>query len=244
VDPTIDAAATAVVNKQGLVLVAAAGNAGDDACGSSPAHLAGVITVGATDQSDFRWYNSNYGSCVKLFAPGVEIPSADYTSANGATYGDGTSWAAPHVAGVAAFLLANNVPASDILTRLVADSSVGVVNDPGVGSPSNLLFKRPVVTAISNGVPVSVNDVKGGIKNFSLVVPSGRPSVVFSISGGTGDADLYVRYGAVPETYVYHCRPLRAGNNESCSFTSPAGGTWYIQLRAYSTYSTTLKGQY
>jgi serine protease len=244
IDPTIDAAATAVVNRQGLVLVAAAGNAGEDACGSSPAHLAGVITVAATDQSDFRWLNSNYGSCVKLFAPGVEIPSADHTSDDDATLGDGTSWAAPHVAGVAAFLLANNIPASDILTKLIADSSVGVVTDAGPGSPNNLLVKRPVATAIPNGVPVSVNDIKDGIKNFSLVVPSGRPSVVFSISGGTGDADLYVRYGAVPETYVYHCRPLRAGNNETCSFTNPKVGTWYIQLRAYAAYSTSLKGQY
>ncbi|MCW9018559.1 MAG: PPC domain-containing protein, partial [Kangiellaceae bacterium] len=40
-----------------------------------------------------------------------------------------------------------------------------------------------------------------------------------------------------PTTSQYDCRPYRWGNSESCSFTNPAEDTWYISVRAYSTYS-------
>jgi hypothetical protein len=43
-----------------------------DACGISPANVPGAITVGATDASDNRWAYSNYGTCVDLYAPGVQ----------------------------------------------------------------------------------------------------------------------------------------------------------------------------
>ena len=62
-------------------------------------------------------------------------------------------------------------------------------------------------------------------------------SVTFAISGGSGDADLYIRYGSSPSTTAFDCRPYVAGNTETCTFSNPAAGTWHIGLNAYSPYS-------
>ncbi|MFE8596445.1 M4 family metallopeptidase [Archangium violaceum] len=104
----------------------------------------------------------------------------------------------------------------------------------------------PVVNPLSNGVPVSsLSGSSGNKKYYSLEVPAGQTSLAFEISGGTGDADLYVRSGAVPSASTYDCRPYASGNAESCPFPNPAAGTWYVMLNAYSAYSgVTLKGTY
>ncbi len=67
---------------------------------------------------------------------------------------------------------------------------------------------------------------------FSVVPGSPFTAV---LSGGTGDADLYVRFGAAPTTTSYNCRPYRTGNNETCSLTVPAGTTRaYVMVRGYT----------
>ncbi len=78
---------------------------------------------------------------------------------------------------------------------------------------------------------------------YSVTVPAGTTSLVFNISGGTGDADLYVRLGAAPTTTTYTCRPYTGGNAETCTITNPAAGSiYYANVRAYSAYSgVTLK---
>jgi len=73
---------------------------------------------------------------------------------------------------------------------------------------------------------------------YTVTIPSGTTSLVVNISGGTGDADLYVRAGAAPTTSSYNCRPYRSGNTETCTINNPtAGTTYYIGVRAYSSYS-------
>ncbi|MCL1634417.1 M4 family metallopeptidase [Luteimonas sp. SX5] len=73
---------------------------------------------------------------------------------------------------------------------------------------------------------------------YTVSIPSGTTKLVVNTSGGTGDADLYVRRNASPTTSSYNCRPYTSGNNETCTFNSPiAGSTYYIRVRAYSSYS-------
>jgi serine protease len=68
--------------------------------------------------------------------------------------------------------------------------------------------------------------------------------VTITTTGGTGDADLYVRKGSQPTTTLYDCRPYKSGNVETCTISAPSGDV-YIGIRAYSAYSgVTLKGVY
>ncbi|RKG76970.1 peptidase S1 [Corallococcus sp. CA049B] len=74
-------------------------------------------------------------------------------------------------------------------------------------------------------------------KHYSITVPAGSTTLTVEQSGGTGDADLYVRQGSQPTTTAYNCRPYLSGNAETCTITAPAAGTWYVSVRGYSAYS-------
>ncbi len=101
-------------------------------------------------------------------------------------------------------------------------------------------------STLQNGVPLSgLSGSTGAQDNYTMDVPSGSSNLSFAISGGSGDADLYVKFGSAPTTSSYDCRPYKNGNSETCSFASPSTGTWYVMVRAYSTYSgLTLTGSY
>lgn len=107
---------------RGAVVVAAAGNEGL----SSPTYPAAyetVLAVGATDSLDRRCWFSNHGAWVALAAPGDEI----WSTLPGGAFGpmSGTSMAAPHAAGVAAWVrtaLGTSVPAWRVRERLLAAS--------------------------------------------------------------------------------------------------------------------------
>lgn len=101
--------------------------------------------------------------------------------------------------------------------------------------------------ALTNNVPVSgISGAAGSQQTWSLAVPAGQATLTFTISGGTGDADLYVgAVGTQPTTTTYTCRPYLGGNAETCTITNPAAGTWYVMLNGYAAYSgVTLKGSY
>jgi Zn-dependent metalloprotease len=88
-----------------------------------------------------------------------------------------------------------------------------------------------------NGSESNVGVSQGQWKRYTQVLPAGYADMTISISGGSGDADLYIRRGAQSTASAYDCRPYKNGNNESCSFTNPAAGTWYIDIYGYSTAS-------
>ena len=137
----ITALNTAVLNSaaSGLVYALAAGNGNPyannqplNACNVSPASAGydwpwfnGVLTVAATDITDAEAPFSNYGPCVNLWAPGVDITMPWLMSAGGTFTASGTSFASPYVAGGAALLLSRAptlVPWQvEFILRLVAD---------------------------------------------------------------------------------------------------------------------------
>ncbi|MCX6050286.1 MAG: S8 family peptidase [Chloroflexi bacterium] len=129
----------------GVTYAIAAGNDNGSACTVSPAAVPEAITVGATTNSDARASFSNYGTCVDIFAPGVNITSAWYTSSTATNTISGTSMATPHVAGVAALYLQRNPTASPatVSSALRTQATPNKVLNPGAGSPNFLLFSNP-----------------------------------------------------------------------------------------------------
>jgi len=140
-DTSIDTAVNNSIN-DGVTYAIAAGNSNANACNSSPARVAAAITVGATDINDQRASFSNFGTCLDIFAPGVNITSAWMTSDTATNTISGTSMATPHVAGAAALILgagANQTP-QQVRDAMVNNATTGVVGNPGTGSPNRLLF--------------------------------------------------------------------------------------------------------
>jgi hypothetical protein len=93
-------------------------------------------------------------------------------------------------------------------------------------------------TPLTPGVPVPDLAGKAGSELFfSIEVPSGAKTLTIKMSGGTGDADLYVRKGELPTTSEYDYRPYLKGNNEEVVITKFTAGTWFIMIRGYQTFS-------
>lgn len=144
----------------GITYAIAAGNNNTNACNFSPALVPAAITVGATQDNDARASFSNFGTCLDLFAPGVAITSAWFSSNTATNTISGTSMASPHVAGVAALVAAANptwTPAQ-IRNELVADATPNVVTNPGSGSPNLLLFVDNGGTEPPPGTTVFADD--------------------------------------------------------------------------------------
>ncbi|KNC84199.1 hypothetical protein SARC_03588 [Sphaeroforma arctica JP610] len=152
-----------------VLVVAAAGNQGANACAYSPARNPAAITVAASDPYDRFASYSNFGPCVDIIAPGTDITSA---SKDGSTIVySGTSMAAPLVAGVAATIWSQEkrLSARQVRRNLMLGSTyMNGMN--GVSeilsrsaTPNRFLFSRLEVTE------VAYTDFESGAITFAEV---------------------------------------------------------------------------
>ena len=156
---------------------------------------------------------------------------------------------------VSAALTSGSGQLSGIVTAVTNASGIAIFTDltitgsgdhtlqftaPGLPPVTSAVFavSAATVTALQNGVPVpGLAGAAGSAVYYVLAVPGGQSHLEVTISGGTGNADLYVRQGQVPTQTIYGCRPLGFGNTETCTFNAPAAGDWYIMLRGSGSYS-------
>jgi len=133
-----------------FVVAVSAGNSGMDACTFAPAVASAALTVGAIDKFGQEASWSNYGSCVDLYAPGVDVVSLTYGDPSGTAQMSGTSMSSPHVAGAAALYIAANpgVSAASIAVSIKnGASSSGFSHVPShVGSPNAQLNIANTIT--------------------------------------------------------------------------------------------------
>ncbi|RKH67125.1 M4 family metallopeptidase [Corallococcus llansteffanensis] len=103
---------------------------------------------------------------------------------------------------------------------------VGAVTPP----PTCLLLPNDLTLA-------GITGASGSEQYYCLDVPANTASTI-TVSGGTGDVDLYTRFGGAPTTSLYNCRPYLGGNNETCTLAAQAtAGRQWILLKAFSAYS-------
>ena len=258
----------------GAVVVVAAGNSNTNASNANPANCNGVVTVASTNRDGGRAYYSNYGSVVDVAAPGGELTQSTSVNGVLSTHNSGTttpgsdnysflqgtSMASPHVAGVAALMLeadpsltpdqvestlkntTRSFPStcSQCGTGIVdAAAAVSAVSGGGGGGGGG-------ATVLENGVAeTGLSGAQGAELDFTMDVPAGATDLSFVMSGGSGDADLYVKFGSEPTTSSYDCRPYVGGNDETCDISNVQEGTYYVMIRGYSSFSSvSLVGSY
>lgn len=218
----------------GVTYAIAAANLNADACNYSPASTPAALTVAATSLSgstDVRASFSNWGPCVDVFDPGVDITSAWIGSTTATNTISGTSMATPHVAGQAALYLQSNpyaTPAT-VADVLKADAVSGIVSDPA-GSPN--LFARKWNGSLS-GTGASSYQPDSSYWNQAS---AGYIQGWLAGTGGTGnDPDLYLqRWSTSSHSWVTVAGSASLTPNERIVYQGAGASSYKFQVYAYS----------
>ncbi|MEJ7804753.1 MAG: S8 family peptidase [Telluria sp.] len=206
---TTTQAAINTARSRGAIVIVAAGNDNTEAAGFTPANCAGVTTVAAVNRSGGRAYYSNFGTIVDVAAPGGDIrvsganailsthnagtgaPGADSYSAM-----QGTSMAAPHVAGVAALMIAKKptVTLDELETKLKSTTRAFAATCSGCGT--GIVDATAAVNAMGAGptdptTPLTKNEAEpnDAMSTANAVALSG--TTFMGNMGSATDSDIF-----------------------------------------------------
>lgn len=185
---TLNAAAAGAYNA-GVTVVTAAGNSKTDACTFSPASEPTALTVAASTSGDAQDTSySNYGSCVDLYAPGSNITSAWHTSDSATAALNGTSMAAPHVAGVAALAWAanGNTTPAEVSKFILSNATPNKLVNLGAGSPNLLVYSMAAGTPATP--PTANVSVKSITARTTLTKTSWTAYATIAVRDAAGNA--------------------------------------------------------
>ncbi|MDX5405492.1 MAG: S8 family serine peptidase [Chromatiaceae bacterium] len=194
-----------------------------------------------------------------------ELGNDAYLFSGASNYGlmSGTSMASPHVAGVAALVWSHYPLCTNAQIRSALAATAEDLGDTGRDTSYGFGLVQakaavdylaqygcagddddtpppppPTGTELVNGETVSaLSGAAGDELLFTLNVPEGASNLSFVMNGGTGDADLYVKFGAEPTASDWDCRPYLFGNNESCPFDPAQAGTYFVKLIGYTAFT-------
>lgn len=245
--------------QQGATIAVAAGNDADDSAGTTPANCNGVISVAATTRTGDLAFFSNYGDSVDISAPGMDILSTynEGTITPGVdsyAYQSGTSMATPHVSAVAAMLYAVKPGITPDEAEQILKQSARPFPGPCTGCGTGILDAAtavdrtdenpppddPALIMLENGIPMTgLDGALDAMMMFAIDVPDGVIDLTFTLSGGSGDADLYVRFADKPTLSSFDCRPYLYGNAETCLIQRVQTGRYYVLLHGYDAFADT-----
>jgi hypothetical protein len=91
---------------------------------------------------------------------------------------------------------------------------------------------------LANGVPLSgLSGAANTELRYTMTVPAGAKNLTFKTSGGSGNANLFVKFGSPPTTTAYDCRSTAPGTAETCGFFFARAGTYYVLVRGVSAFA-------
>jgi len=96
----------------------------------------------------------------------------------------------------------------------------------------------PGGNVLQNGVALTGQAGAANSQTFyTLVVPAGASNLKFVTTGGTGDADLYVKFGSAPTTASYDCRSQGSTNAETCNIATAQAGPYHVMVLGCSAFT-------
>jgi len=259
-------AATPRGGHPGTLSIAAAGNSGDTSR-SYPASYESVISVAAVDSQKAVATFSQRNAAVELAAPGVgvlsTVPGGGYASYSGTSMATphvagaaSLLWGLHPACSPTQIRNALALSAEDLgaagrdhefgygliqvaeADDLIRAGGCDAVGEPTPAPPANPA-PNPETPVLENGATVRDLVLATGQKQyFKVPVALGAQNLSIRMTGGTGDADLYLRGGALPSTGTYDCRSWAVGNDEACRVFEPTGPTdYYVMVHAYDDFS-------
>ena len=133
--------------------------------------------------------------------------------------------------------------AGTFFVRVFARTRFGSSGEPATATQVQVAQSNK----LENGVPLlNQSGASGSLKFYSFDVPQGSGDRVLQlrILGGSGDADLFLRFGQDPTTDTFDCSSIappdayNANGLDFCTVLDPQAGTWHVMLQGATTYSS------